>query len=86
MKLFKERLKEMGKTIVAAIIMVIVISIPVVLIELSRLIWKPLPDYIWTTLFALFALMVVWSFFRWILIEPIKEAKKEKKQQEKIVN
>ena len=86
MKLFKERLKEMGKTIVAAIIMVIVISIPVVLIELTRFIWKPLPDYIWTILFALFALMVVWSFFRWILIEPIKEAKKEKKQQEKIVN
>ena len=76
----------MGKPIVTHIFMVNVFSIPVELIELSRVIWKPLPDYIWTTLFALFALMVVWSFFRWILIEPIKEAKKEKKQQEKIVN
>lgn len=78
MKLFLERLKAIGVNLLAAIITVAIISIPVLLVELTRFIWKPLPDIIWVILLAGFLLYWIGYFINWLIIQPIRSSKAKK--------
>lgn len=78
MKLFKERLGSIGAHILAFVITLVVIAIPVGLVELTRFIWKPLPDVIWGIFIIGFILFYLGWFIKWLIVEPIKAHRKEK--------